>query len=681
MGQNLVEKLHCCAEQNVSEMPAVFNELADKLLNDPLHQSDEADDVCQKIWLMTFALESRIDEFVYEFKHLYPDLKNVDDFKFILMKERYYVHFVLNFSDDFLNDHIDMLMNLLPATLRNSKDIKIDLLRLPKDARKAEDVLWLRTELQKLQAKDKTDQDVYIALMILAKYWPVNTEYCCSLEPLDSLTDGNRVFVSTGHHFNITSLKGHHRVRQLRDSEDATCMKELINPIRNEPFKDVCEYDERHLLDRSYIPAARVNEDITILRKIYYFKYAKNASIISNRLSTPGWYSQMSSDDIVRLARHFTLLRDFFIENAIKHGLQDSSSNISGYAFLIAFKKFQRLSDISIEAFSRFNIDKQNALVMGENILKILQYPIDVSLLLKMSDGGIKMLDQRAGVIFESDSASGKNSKVLIANLINKKINIFLTWKISGTLPADDTKVFHMNYQTYCASNIVELQVYKMHDTLSQIIISVSASKSGAFLFSKLLGTDRFHPFLEHFSVDSRDRKLLGFFFNQIIKLQPDLLDPINEICAPLSIRLEDAYETVPEWIKSSAEESREYTNTTLNRTVDNIRLIRLSTYAFIEIKTHTVEQKEAIMKQLRVLPEFAENYYFFSGFLGGVRSLSDARDIIVLKADKKNSYLFALFIQQLVIADPKVASIQTELTEATSMFFEVSKQSMKAKY
>lgn len=75
----------------------------------------------------------------------------------------------------------------------------------------------------------------YDTLLILAEFYPLNTEEPITQLDMEDIKPDDRIFVSTGHQFSLTQLIQWHNQRPYRTGE-ARASKSLLNPFTNSPF-------------------------------------------------------------------------------------------------------------------------------------------------------------------------------------------------------------------------------------------------------------------------------------------------------------------------------------------------------------------------------------------------------------------------------------------------------------
>lgn len=97
---------------------------------------------------------------------------------------------------------------------------------------------YARKEILKIYNNKKNSEDMYLifyTLLVLAQLYPINDEDSFTLEAIDPI---DRVCVSTGHQFNLSTLIQYHNTRDYRGSllSELANSKFLLNPITNSPL-------------------------------------------------------------------------------------------------------------------------------------------------------------------------------------------------------------------------------------------------------------------------------------------------------------------------------------------------------------------------------------------------------------------------------------------------------------
>lgn len=125
----------------------------------------------------------------------------------------------------------------------------------------------LRRKLQLILNNRFEDQDVltdvHEVLMMLAELWPLNDRDPASLQKACKWTQAERVVVSTGHQFQLSTLIDYHHARSVRRDEDLSVRNKcFLNPITNQSL---------HHLDVQHIQRIASDSGLTIKDLVMYF--------------------------------------------------------------------------------------------------------------------------------------------------------------------------------------------------------------------------------------------------------------------------------------------------------------------------------------------------------------------------------------------------------------------------
>jgi len=339
---------------NAEELKTILNNLSDQLLDDmPALNVDEIDDAC-KLLLTLFKNDSRFQS-IFMLTIRNPDeMKNIDDLKYHLSKTRYYEEFAYGSDEKYKNQHCEIAYALLkefaPINLNDLIENKIDAINSLRT--------WL---INRKPASSKEASRTNLALLILAKYWPLNEE---CLITLDTIDPKNRVFTTSGHQFDLIALFENHDLRPVRYTVNGVNFetaenKKLLHPITNQAFSD---FDKCHIEAAKYPAAVRIES--------YAEEYLYDFTVVDvwedlHKL-VKGVDSAWHEINMKRVAHIDKADRDRLVQNILKHHCKqewmgseidanDFASNLSGL-----IKR-----GLSIQKFASFESDKQEALAFS----------------------------------------------------------------------------------------------------------------------------------------------------------------------------------------------------------------------------------------------------------------------------------------------------------------------------
>lgn len=310
-----------------------------------------------------------------------PKIKNINDLYFSIKQQRFFKDFMFNYRDKVKKE----LIYLLHDFISSIEDFDTDKL--------LNDDMTEVTRLRKSLTEKRGELPNYIdlALMILAKYWPINTEEPVSLESIEQIENKNRIFVTTGQHLDLASLVAFHEARVLKQDETIN-NKDLINPATNKAITRLnanAIYSIAKFRD-DLKPNSLPDQDNILMERLYDLKTLKTLRSIDPRIwQTPlnehmRRISHLDKTDAMRLSR-----------NVLKYTSRDPEmiENSKQNRFAIGLAQLLHYG-LSIEAFAPLDNESQVVLAFGRSFSHMMGYGINTEKLLSLSAEGLKAIDE-----------------------------------------------------------------------------------------------------------------------------------------------------------------------------------------------------------------------------------------------------------------------------------------------
>lgn len=398
----LAEKLEA-TKNNKNELVIVLRTLSDYLLM-PIQSikdvtAEEIDNACHKILELhntaAFAMN------FYDILKPTAPFLNIDDLKYFLQKKRFQHHFLHKQTDEFKEEHINILLQL-------AKELEIENIPSVLDQESAES---LRKELLVTRGnRSPLSTPVNIALLILSKYWPINAEDYISLK---RIKPEYRIFTTLGHQFDSNKLTTYHQSRKNKDNG------ELRNPVTNVNFEP---FDTDHILRLTdQIPKYNQNDP---LENLYDLQFTTIEDEIGNKLTTVDLVH--GKIDAYRLARLDLASRNQLLILILKHRGTQKGYGENCYYAVNNFSS--NLSDLlmrglSLEQFAQFDSEKQEALCLANpSIWRLIDHGIKADKLFALSADRLKHLCSNLnGNYLKLSQLFNKNQKTV--DEMNKEIN------------------------------------------------------------------------------------------------------------------------------------------------------------------------------------------------------------------------------------------------------------------
>lgn len=377
MNFSLADRLEI-VKHKPEKLKELLNSLSDRLLNDlpPLDEDNEVDAACERI----IELMQNDAQFNANMNIIFPkcdEFDNIDNLKYFLENKRFKYHFLHTHTDEYKAEHIHILHQVLEVV--GIKDVPTEL-----DEDTAE---LLRKKLfQKRAEGGPPALSVNVALLILAKYWPLNSEDYITLEKIEP---ARRVFTTSGHQFDLPKLMENHQIRDVRykDGFETAEDKKLLNPIPNDEFDP---FDTDHIFQLANNKPKFDRHDP--LRFIYRYSHLKRIMEIENELSIIDRnYTGIRSE---RLARINPADQQRLICNIKKHsgkknwmgGEIEANEFSSGFGALLS-------RGLSIEQFAEFDTEKQEALALSTpDAWQLIDHGVDAKKLFQLNASNMNAL-------------------------------------------------------------------------------------------------------------------------------------------------------------------------------------------------------------------------------------------------------------------------------------------------
>jgi hypothetical protein len=302
------------------ERRIVFNAMAEFLLNYPCRCDDDMNLACQE------ALP------------FFETCTNIDELKYCLRAIRFKHHFLHTHTDQYKKDHLHIFREILYANNYTGIPDEIDAI-----------------SAERIRKRLLTSPNIQlnIALLILAKYWPINTEDCITC---DAISADDLVFTREGKAFDFSALMKYHEQRDVRYKNrfESATDKKLLDPSTNIPFNF---FDEDHILRLAKKPPKHSDNDP--LDQLYDLQVLSRVVYLQSELRE----MDLGKINLARLARVNEEDQKRLIENIEKYSQRQSLFAED----LVSNQFYHRMTELianglSIEQFAKFSTQTQEAM-------------------------------------------------------------------------------------------------------------------------------------------------------------------------------------------------------------------------------------------------------------------------------------------------------------------------------